>query len=100
MNIPETEIWSMLTEVPDMLEYEIDMDRVPYDNMYDVIYVNGQDMLVPYWEDTLEKMSNFIYGGTLTDSSATLDLSEDSSNSRSSVEANKSQNSDDQEDDE
>jgi hypothetical protein len=85
MNIPESEIWSMVSELPDMLEYEIDMDRVPYDNMYDVIYVGGQDMLVPYWEDTIEMMSNFIYGGTLTDSSTTLNLSDSSSDTRSDM---------------
>ncbi len=82
-NIPETEIWSMVSELPDLLEYEFDMDRVPYDGMYDVIDVNGQDMLVPYWEDTIEKLNEFIYGGEKTDSSQTLLLS-DSSDSRSS----------------
>ncbi len=61
-NIPETEIWSMLSEFPDMLQYEIDTDRIPYDNMYDVIDVNGQGMLVPDWEATIEKMHEFIYG--------------------------------------
>ena len=30
--------------------------------MYDVIYVNGQDMLVPYWEETLQKLQEQIYG--------------------------------------
>lgn len=60
-NIPESEIWSMITEVPEILEYEFEMDRIPYDNMYDVIYVNGQDMLVPYWEDTISKLHDFIY---------------------------------------
>ena len=62
MNIPESEIWSMIPELPEMLEYEFEMDRVPYDNMYDVIYVNGQDMLVPYWDDTITKLHDFIYG--------------------------------------
>ena len=62
MNIPESEIWSMIPELPEMLEYKFEMDRVPYDNMYDVIYVNGQDMLVPYWDDTITKLHDFIYG--------------------------------------
>ena len=60
-NIPETEIWSMIPELPEMLNYEFEMDRVPYDNMYDVIYEDGQDMLVPYWDETLEKLQEFIY---------------------------------------
>ncbi len=62
MNIPETEIWSMLAEVPEILDYEFEMSRVPYDNMYTTIYVNGQDMLVPDWEPTLEKLQETIYG--------------------------------------
>ena len=62
MNIPETEIWSMLSEVPDILEYEFEMSRVPYDNMYSTIYVKGQDMLVPDWDATIEKLHNTIYG--------------------------------------
>ena len=62
MNIPETEIWSMITEVPEMLDYEFETSRVPYDDMYDIIYVNGQDMLVPDWEPTLQKLQETIYG--------------------------------------
>lgn len=62
MNVPETDIWSMISEVPEILEYQFEMSRVPYDGMYDVIYVNGQDMLVPHWEDTLNKLQEQIYG--------------------------------------
>lgn len=62
MNVPETEIWSMVTELPDMLDYKFEQIRVPYDNMYEILYVNGQDMLVPYWEDTLAKLQDAIYG--------------------------------------
>lgn len=62
MNIPETEIWSMITEVPEMLDYEFETGRIPYDNMYDTIYVKGQDMLVPHWDETLEKLQEQIYG--------------------------------------
>ena len=62
MNIPETEIWSMIPELPEMLEYEFEMDRIPYDDMYDVISVKGQGMLVPDWEPTIEKLHEFIYG--------------------------------------
>lgn len=63
MNIPETEIWSMVPELPEMLEYKFEMDRIPYDNMYDVISVNNQGMLVPDWEPTIEKLHDFIYNG-------------------------------------
>ena len=61
MNIPETEIWSMVTELPEMLDYKFEQVRIPYDDMYDIIYVNGQDMLVPYWEETLQKLQEQIY---------------------------------------
>ena len=52
----------MITEVPEMLDYEFETSRVPYDDMYDIIYVNGQDMLVPDWEPTLQKLQETIYG--------------------------------------
>lgn len=61
-NIPETEIWSMVTELPDMLDYSFETSRIPYDGMYSTIYVDGQDMLVPDWEETLELLHEFIYG--------------------------------------
>ncbi len=61
-NVPETEIWSLVSEVPELLEYKIEQIRIPYDNEYDIIYVKGQDMLVPYWETTLEKLQKQIYG--------------------------------------
>ncbi len=62
MNIPESEIWSMIPELPEMLNYKFETDRIPYDNMYDVISVKGQGMLVPDWEPTIEKLHDFIYG--------------------------------------
>ena len=62
MNIPETEIWSMITEVPELLDYEFETSRVPYDDMYSIIYVDKQDMLVPDWEPTLQKLQETIYG--------------------------------------
>ena len=61
-NIPETEIWGMLSEFPDMLQYKIETDRIPYDDMYDVINVEGEGMLVPDWEATIEKLHEFVYG--------------------------------------
>ncbi len=61
-NIPETEIWGMFSELPDMLQYKIETDRIPYDNMYETINVNGQGMLVPDWEPTIERLHEFIYG--------------------------------------
>ena len=69
-NVKEKEIWDLVTKAPDVLGYKFVQDRVPYDGMYDVIYVNGQDMLVPYWEDTIRKMHDTIYGeGTISQNS-------------------------------
>ena len=62
MNIPETDIWSMITEIPEILDYEFETSRVPYDDLYSVIYVDKQDMLVPDWEPTLERLQETIYG--------------------------------------
>lgn len=69
-NIEETEIWDMVTKAPDILQYNFVQDRIPYDNMYDVIYVDLQDMLVPQWESTIDILHNTIYGdGSVSDNS-------------------------------
>ena len=69
-NVEEGEIWDMVTKAPEILQYDFVQDRIPYDNMYDVIYVNGQDMLVPDWGSTIEKLHETIYGdGSISDNS-------------------------------
>lgn len=69
-NVEESEIWDMVTKAPEILQYNFVQDRIPYDNMYDVIYVDMQDMLVPQWETTIEKLHNTIYGdGSISDNS-------------------------------
>lgn len=69
-NVEETEIWDLVTKAPEILQYKFVQDRIPYDNMYDVIYVDSQDMLVPQWETTIEKLHNTIYGnGSISDNS-------------------------------
>lgn len=73
-NVEENEIWDLVTKAPEILQYEFIQDRVPYDNMYDVIYVNSQDMLVPQWETTIEKLHDTIYGsGTVSENSDNKD---------------------------
>ena len=67
-NIAESEIWDLAAKAPEIFKYDFVQDRIPYDNMYDVIYVKGQDMLVPQWETTIEKLHETIYGdGTVSD---------------------------------
>lgn len=69
-NVEESEIWDLVTKAPEILQYKFVQDRIPYDNMYDVIYVDSQDMLVPQWETTIEKLHNTIYGdGSISDNS-------------------------------
>lgn len=61
-NLPENEIWSLVWDAPSILKYDIIMDRVPYDDMYDEIDVDGQGMLVPHWEETISQMHKTIFG--------------------------------------
>lgn len=60
-NIPENEMWTMLAKAPSLFQYDLVKDRIPYDNMYDVIYVRRQDMLVPDWEATIRKLKDTLY---------------------------------------
>ncbi|MDO4476091.1 MAG: LCP family protein [Lachnospiraceae bacterium] len=69
-NVPESRIWDLVMKVPEIFDYDFVMDRVPYDNGYEVIYVGDQDMLVPDWESTITKMHETIYGsGEISDNS-------------------------------
>ena len=61
-NIPENEIWSLVSDAPAILGYEFIQDRVPYDGMYETIDVDGQGMLVPDWQITIPQMHQTIYG--------------------------------------
>lgn len=60
-NIPEDEMWSLLAKSPSLFQYDLVKDRIPYDNMYKVIYVKKQDMLVPDWESTIKKLKDTLY---------------------------------------
>lgn len=62
-NVEESEIWDMVTKAPEILQYEFVQDRIPYDGMYDTMDVKGEDMLVPHWADTIEKLHDTIYKG-------------------------------------
>lgn len=60
-NIPEDEMWSLLAKAPSLFQYNLVKDRIPYDDMYKVIYVKKQDMLVPDWEATIAKLKETLY---------------------------------------
>lgn len=61
-NIPENEIWDLVSDAPELLKYDYVQDRTPYDNLYETIDVDGQGMLVPDWDDTIDQMQETIYG--------------------------------------
>ena len=73
-NLPENEIWSLVWDAPDILKYEIVMDRVPYDGQYDEIDVSGQGMLVPHWDTTIMQMHRTIYGDGSVSENADNDM--------------------------
>lgn len=54
-------MWSLLAKSPSLLQYKLVKERIPYDNMYKVIYVKKQDMLVPDWEQTIAKLKETLY---------------------------------------
>ncbi|HIS26495.1 MAG TPA: LCP family protein [Candidatus Pullilachnospira intestinigallinarum] len=60
-NIPESEMWNLLAKAPELFQYTLVKDRIPYDGMFRVIYVNRQDMLVPDWEETIAKLKETLY---------------------------------------
>ena len=74
-NIPEEEIWDLVSDAPQLLKYEFITDRIPYDNMYETVDIDGQGMLVPDWDDTIAQLQDTIYGsGSVSNNS---DNSED-----------------------
>ena len=61
-NMKESDIMDLVSKAPELLTYEIVQDRIPYDGLYEVTYIGQQDMLVPYWEETIAQLHNTIYG--------------------------------------
>ena len=60
-NVPESELWRLMLKIPSLSGYKLVKDRIPYDGMYRVIYVNGQDMLVPDWEETVQRLQETLF---------------------------------------
>ena len=61
-NIPETEVMSLLLDLPALTEYEIVSNRVPYDGLFQSMNIGGQGMLVPDWSATISRLHQEIYG--------------------------------------
>lgn len=56
-NISETDMISLLTSLPAIMNYDLELGRVPYDGMFSV----KGEMLVPDWEATITKLHSTIY---------------------------------------
>ncbi len=67
-NFSEKDIWALVRRATDIMTYDFVKDRIPYDDLYSVEYVNSQDMLVPDWKATIEMLHETIYGsGKISD---------------------------------
>ncbi|MBQ7433345.1 MAG: LCP family protein [Lachnospiraceae bacterium] len=60
-NIPSQELMNLVLMAPTLLGYELISDRLPYDDMYQIVIINGQDMLIPDWPSTIERFYGTIY---------------------------------------
>ena len=56
-NLEESTILELITKIPDVLQYEIIADRVPYDGLY----YSSNEMLIPDMEQTINRIYDTIY---------------------------------------
>lgn len=56
-NVDQVTMVKLLAELPEMMEYEVVTDRVPYDGMY---YSQGE-LLVPELTETVERLQETLY---------------------------------------
>lgn len=61
-NIPQTELLKLLMNAVTYLNYDMVSSRIPYDGMYQSMTIEGQGMLVPDWNATINQLYNTIYG--------------------------------------
>lgn len=86
-NIPGDELMNLVLMLPTLLSYEIVSDRIPYDGMYQMVIINNQDMLVPDWPATLERLHGTIYRNVSEE-----DLAEDAQKNETATESEAVQN--------
>ena len=60
-NIPSQELMNLVLMAPTLLGYELISDRLPYDDMYQIVIINGQDIMIPDWPSTIERFYGTIY---------------------------------------
>lgn len=56
-NIPVPELIELVGKAPELSGYEIVLDRIPYDGLY----YSQNEMLMPDWGETIEKLKETIY---------------------------------------
>ena len=56
-NVDQWTLAGLIARLPEMLTYEIETDRIPYDGMY----YSQNELLVPELEETVEKLQDTIY---------------------------------------
>ena len=57
-NLSEADLLAKIAKAPQWIQYDLVMDRVPYDGLYS----NSGEMLVPDYPATIERLHNSIYG--------------------------------------
>ncbi len=56
-NLSEGEVISLITQLPSIIGYDLQLGRVPYDGMFH----NEGELLVPDWEATIQQLHDTIY---------------------------------------
>ncbi len=56
-NMDQGEVLSLVTQLPSIINYKLELGRVPYDGMF---HSEGE-LLVPDWEATISQLHNTIY---------------------------------------
>lgn len=56
-NLDEGTILTLITRIPELLSYEVVTDRIPYDGLY----YSSNEMLIPDFEQTIERLHSTIY---------------------------------------
>lgn len=60
-NITNTEILSYIAQSPQLFNYQLVSNRLPYDGMYSNEVVNGQQVLGLYWEQNRAQLNKVLY---------------------------------------
>lgn len=62
-NVDAWTVVNLIAQLPEMLKYEIQTDRIPYDDMF----YSQNELLIPDMEATVAKLHETIYGNVMTE---------------------------------